>query len=200
MALGYGASFLIWGSSTFRPFRFGHERESSGLSIFRFFRGWASPLHWFMPDPNLDAWSTPCLATAGLLVFLACQWRRTDPTTSAVLAIQTTLLFYQVGFVQYQMSVFLLLAFWLGRFAPALAHDRGLVIAVWGYFAWLTLFDLFYLFRDKVRISPTDKMAVLLDPMALPSFLLGLYVVVTLLRVGGARLEELCETRDPISP
>src|SRR5207253_410619 len=98
MAVVYGVSYRIWGPLTFRPFTFAYHRGSTLTSIFRFLRGGASPLHGFMEHPNLDAWSTPCMAVAGLLVFLACQWRRTDPATSALLAVLTTLLFYKVGF------------------------------------------------------------------------------------------------------
>jgi len=97
IVLGYGVSFLIWGRATFRPFAFGYQRGSTLMSIFRFLRGRASPLRWFLAASDLDAWSTPCLAVAGFLVFLVCQWRRTDPATSALVAVLTTLLFYQVG-------------------------------------------------------------------------------------------------------
>ena len=181
MVLGYGASFLIWGSATFRPFGFGYQRGSTLMSIFRFLRGGASPLRRFVADANVDAWSTPCLMVAGLVVFLTCQWRRTDPTTSALAAILTTLLFYQVGFIQYQMIAFLLMADWLGRYAPALAKDRGLAGAIGGYFGWLTLFDLFYAYVGGV-IHQEDPWGWVDDWVGLPTFLLGSFLLVGLLR------------------
>ena len=181
MVLGYGVSFLIWGSATFRPFGFGYQRGSTLLSIFRFLRGGASPLRWFMADANVDAWSTPCLVVAGLVVFLICQWRRTDPATSALAAVLTTLLFYQVGFIQYQMIVFLLMAYWLGRYAPALAQDRGLAVAIGGYFGWLTLFDLFYAYAGGI-IHADGPWGWVDDWVGLPTFLLGSFLLVKLLR------------------
>ena len=41
------------------------------------------------------------------------------------------------------------MAYWLGRYAPALAQDRGLAVAIGGYFGWLTLFDLFYAYAGS---------------------------------------------------
>ncbi len=180
MAIGYGASFLIWGSATFRPFGFGYQRGSTLMSIFRFLRGSASPLRRFMADANVDAWSTPSLAIAGLVTFLICQWRRTDPATSALAAVLTTLLFYQVGFIQYQMIVFLLMAYWLGRYAPGLAQDRGLAVAIGAYFGWLSLFDLFYAYAGGI-IHQGERWGWVDDWVGLPTFLLGSFLLVKLL-------------------
>jgi hypothetical protein len=181
MTFGYGVSYLIWGSSVFRPFRFGTRRGSTLLSIFRFLRGGASPLGRFVGAHGLDAWSLPCLATAGLLVFLICQRRRTDPATSALAAVLTTLLFYQVGFPQYQMVLFLLMAFWLGRNAPALARDRGLAVAIGSYFGGLTLFDVFYAYAGGV-IHPGGPWGWVDDWVGLPTFLLGSLLLARLLQ------------------
>jgi hypothetical protein len=181
MAAGYVVSYLVWGRSTFRPFGFGYQRGSTLMSIFRFLRGGGSPLHRFMTDANVDAWSTPCLAIAGAAVFLVCQWRRTDPPTSALVAVLTTLLFYQVGFIQYQMILFLLMAYWLGRNGPALAQRRGLAVAIGSYFGWLTLFDLFYAFVGGV-IHPDGPWGWVDDWVGLPTFLLGIFLLAHLLR------------------
>ncbi|HEY4564026.1 MAG TPA: glycosyltransferase family 87 protein, partial [Thermoanaerobaculia bacterium] len=181
---GYAASYAIWGPSTFRPFEFAYRRGSNLLSIFWYLRGGASPLRWFTDRPDLDAWSTPCLAVAGLLVFLACQWRRADPATSALVAVLTTLLFYQVGFVQYQMILFLLMAPWLVRHGPALAQRRGLAASVVGYFGWLTLFDLLYCYAGGILPDRgPGPWAWLGDRAALPTFLLGIALLINLLRL-----------------
>jgi hypothetical protein len=187
MILGYGVSFLIWGSSVFRPIGFGSTRGSTLMSVFRFLRGGASPLRRFgvVSARGVDAWSLPCLAAAGLLVFLVCQRRRTDPATSALAAVLTTVLFYQVGFIQYQMVSFLLMAFWLGRYAPALAGDRGLAAAIGGYFGWLTVFDLFYAYAGGV-IHAGGPWGWVDDWVGLPTFALGGLLLVCLLRWRGA--------------
>jgi hypothetical protein len=184
MVLGYAVSLSIWGRSTFRPFTFAYQRGSTLMSIFRFLRGGASPLRWFVDHPDLDAWSTPCLAVAGLLIFLICQWRRADPATSAVAAVLTTLLFYQVGFLQYQMILFLLMTYWLGRYGPALAWHRGLAVAIGGYFGWLSLFDLFYCYAGGI-MQANGPWGWVADRVGLPTFLLGSFLLVNLLRVAG---------------
>jgi hypothetical protein len=172
MVLGYLVSFSIWGPATFRPFQFGTQRGSTLLSIFRFLRGGASPLRWCWGDVNVDAWSMPCLAVAWLGAFLTCQWRRTDPITSTLAAVLTTLLFYQVGFIQYQMVVFLMMACWLGRYGPTLAQDRGLAVAIGAYFGWLTLFDVFYAYLGGV-IHDDGTWGRVADWVGLPTFALG---------------------------
>jgi hypothetical protein len=181
MVLGYGVSFGVWGPAVFRPFRFGTQRGSTLLSIFRFLRGGASPLRRFVGAQGVDAWSLPCLAAAGLVVLVVCQRRRTDPATSALAAVLTTLLFYQVGFVQYQMVPFLLMAFWLGRHAPAVARDRVLAAAIGGYFGWLTLFDVFYAYAGGV-IHPGGRWGWVDDWVGLPTFVLGSLLLVRVLR------------------
>ena len=181
IVLVYGASFLVWGPATFRPFRFGYERGSTLLSIFRFLRGEASPLRRFVGNSGLDAWSTPCLAVSGLAVFAACQWRHTDAATSAILAVLTTLLFYQVGFIQYQMILYLLMAYWLGLYAPALRQDRVLAVAIGGYFGWLTLFDVFYAWAGGV-LHDDGRWGRVVDWVGLPTFLLGGFLLVSLAR------------------
>jgi hypothetical protein len=180
MIAGYAVSYLIWGSSVFRPFGFGTTRGSTLMSVFRFLRGGASPLRRVVGARGVDAWSLPCLAVAGLLVLLVCQRRRTDPATSALAAVLTTLLFYQVGFVQYQMVPFLLMAFWLGRYAPALARDWGLAAAIGGYFGWLTVFDLFYAYAGGV-IHAGGPWGWVDDWVGLPTFVLGSLLLVRLL-------------------
>jgi hypothetical protein len=187
MVLGYALSVLIWGPAALRPFSFASTRGSTLLSIFRFLRGAASPLGEFLVHPNLDAWSTPCMAAAGLMVFLVCQWRRSDPATSALLAVLTTLLFYKVGFIQYQMILYLLMAFWLGRYARVLTRDRWLAVAILAYFGWLTVFDMLYFYAGGIMIEggPWGWVA---DRVGLPTFLLGGFLLVNLLRVAG-RLE-----------
>ena len=77
------------------------------MSIFRFLRGQYSPLPRLTGFTNLDAWALPALAVAGLAVFLApaCGGGVDVPTGAAAGAL-VTLLFYRVGFPQYQVLVF----------------------------------------------------------------------------------------------
>jgi hypothetical protein len=161
------------------------------MSIFRYLRSSVSPLRLFVDNPNVDAWWLPCLVFAGLLVFLTCLWRRTEPATSALLAVITTLLFYKVGFPQYQMILFLLMACWMRYHWRELTEHRGLAVAIASYFGWLTLFDSLYCYIGGGYIQG-PWFDWLSDWAGLPTFGLGGFLLVSLLRVEG-RTEERTE-------
>jgi hypothetical protein len=132
-------------------------------------------------SPDLDWLSVPAMLVFGLLVFIVCQFARTDPETSAILAIVTALMFYKVGFLQYQVIVFLLLTFWGLRHAQVLDADPALRWAIRGYLGWYTVLDLVYCAAGGV-IHPGDPLAWLDDVAGLPSFLLGALLLGTMLR------------------
>ncbi len=89
-----------------------------------------------------------------------------------MLAVLTTLLFYQVGFVQYQMILYFLVASWL-VFDDGAALLRGWrLFAFPAYFGWLAAFDVWYASIGGV-IHPDDSFAWVEDVVGLPTFLLG---------------------------
>jgi len=184
VAAGLAVSALIWGPATFRPLTFAATRGSTLLSIFRFLRGPYSPLVVLGLARDVDFLALPCLAAAGLAAFAWCLRRRADPATSALAAALTTLLFYRVGFVQYQMVPFLLASYW--ALSPARpARAGGFVAAAMGaYFGWLALFDVYYASFGGV-VHPGDPRAWVDDVAGLPTFLLGSALLVGLLRAAG---------------
>ena len=181
VALGLGLSVLIWGPSTTRPLTFAATRGSNLLSIFRFLRGAYSPLRLAWDAPDVDFLALPCLATAGVSMFAWCGWRRIEPATSALLAVLTTLLFYRVGFVQYQMVPFLLASyrFATGRGGPG--GDRFLAAAAGIYFGWLAIFDAYYASFGGV-VHPGDPWAWVEEVAGLPTFLAGCLLIAGLIR------------------
>ncbi len=187
-AAGLATSWLVWGTSTFRPLAYGASRPSTLLSIFRFLRGAYSPLRPFSATPDADALATPCLALAGLAVFAWCWARRVGPAAGSVLAVLATLLFYRVGFPQYQVIPLVLASYWLvaerdpGR-DPLLAWALGL------YFGWLALFDTFYALDGGI-LHPGDRFAWVEDVVGLPTFALGLALLVAIARDAGRRDRE----------
>jgi hypothetical protein len=186
VVLGLGCSVLFWGPSTIRPLRFAAIRGSLLLSIFRFLRGTHSPLHLLWDAPDVDFLALPCLALAGASVFAWCWWRRVDPATSALLAVLTTLLFYRVGFIQYQMVPFVLGSYWaLSPWGPS-ARDRFLAVSAGIYFGWLALFDV-YLASFGGIIHPEDPWAWVEDVVGLPMFLAGSLLLASLLRFSSGR-------------
>ena len=182
-AAGLVTSWLVWGSSTFRPLAYGASRPSTLLSIFRFLRGAYSPLRPLSATPDADALATPCLALAGLAVFAWCWVRRVGPAAGSVLAVLATLLFYRVGFPQYQVVLLMLVSYWLvAERNPG--RDPLLALALGLYFGWLALFDVFYALVGGV-LHPGDRFAWVEDVVGLPTFVLGCLLVVAISRAAG---------------
>jgi hypothetical protein len=112
-AAGLALSRLVWGPSTFRAIAYGAARPSTLLSVFRFLRGAYSPLGVAFDTPSVDALALPCLTLAGLAVFAWCWIRRVGPAAGALLGVLATLLFYRVGFPQYQVVPLMLASYWV---------------------------------------------------------------------------------------
>jgi hypothetical protein len=181
IALGLAASGYAWGASTFLPLSFAATRESRLLSIFRFLRGTDSPLHlWGVPD--VDMLSTPCLVVALLWLWAWCQLRKVDATSSAALAVLATLLFYKVGFPQYQIVLFLLLTYWATRGPSRPRGGLPVAIAAGCYFAWIASFDVFYWAIGGFIIGPDRPWGRVGEVAGLPTFLLGCVLLACLLR------------------
>lgn len=180
MAAGMTIGFLTWGPSVFGPLGFARTRASSLASIFRFLRGTYSPLRLFTDAPDLDRYSTLAMVVAGAAVFLVCQVRKTAPETSAVVSVLTALMFYQVGFLQYQVLLFLLLVDWRRTHGALLSGRPVLSRIIDAYLAWFTVFDLVYAYAGGV-LHPGDPLAWLDEVAGLPTFALSLALLLGML-------------------
>ncbi len=187
VVLGLGLSVLVWGPPTFRPLTFAATRGSNLLSIFRYLRGADSPLRLVWDAPNLDYLAVPCLAVAGCSVFAWCWWRRAGPAISALLAVLTTLLFYQVGFIQYQMIPFLLASYWAVSPEGPSGPDPLLVASAGIYFGGLALFNVYWASIGGV-VHPEDPWAWVEEVAGLPMFLAGCALLASLLRFSSGPL------------
>src|SRR5262249_53443317 len=109
--LGLSISVLIWGTSTFSPLITAATREST-LSIYVVLPSTHSPLRPFLKSLNLDWLDKAILLTAGLATFTWCILRQIKPALASALAILVTLLFYRVGYTNYQIVFFSLILYW----------------------------------------------------------------------------------------
>jgi hypothetical protein len=181
-SFGMALSWLIWGNSTFRPLTMlASGRVSDLLSVLRFLRGAYSPLRLFGDAPNLDPLASPLLLAALALIFVWSQIRRIDVSTSTVLAVLTTLMFYRVGFPQYWMVLLLLVSSWVLRHGEALAARPILKVALLAYLGWLGFFDLFYAAIGGI-VWPGGRWTWVEDVVGLPTFLLGAFLLGSLFR------------------
>lgn len=182
-ALGMGVSCLLWGKTTFRPLVVASMRSSEMLSVFRFLRGRFSPLRLVVEAPNLDRLAAPCLLCAGLLTFVVCRWRRKDLATSSLAALLVTLVFYRVGYPQYQIVLYGLAVYWYCRDPGILRSSPGLALALGLYLGWLALFDMIY-----VVIGTSARWSWFVSDLAgLPTFGIGLVLWIRLLTAGRSK-------------
>jgi hypothetical protein len=175
IALGLGASVLLWGPATFRPLIFAAGRSSHHLSIYRFLKGYYSPLQWLNFNEDPDQAAPVFMLMALLWAWLLVRKRMIEPAPAAVLAVLVTLMFYQVGFAQYHMVLFVLASHWMMSARGAIKEAIPVWIALGCYFGWLSIFD--------VLLSTTniDYMGIQ-ELIGLPTFLLGCLVLVSIVR------------------
>jgi Glycosyltransferase family 87 len=175
IALGLGASVLLWGPSTFRPLIFAAERSSHHLSIYRFLKGRYSPLSWLVFNEDPDQAAPAFMLIALLWAWLLVRKRMIEPAPAAVLAVLVTLMFYQVGFAQYHMVLFVLASYWMMSARGAIRKAIPLWIALGCYFGWLSIFDVI------LSTTNIDSMGMQ-EWIGLPTFLLGCFLLVSIVR------------------
>jgi hypothetical protein len=168
---GLVGSCLIWGPSTFLPLRLAATRRATTLSIFLFLRGRFSPLPRLGIPGNYDELSTPALLLALGGVWWWFRARKPDVETTAVVAVLVLLLFYRVGYPQYQMVLFVLAAAWLLRHWDRLRNRMALVVTLALYFGWIAAFDVVYMLDDAWSVH--FDLESVQDAVGLPTFLLG---------------------------
>jgi hypothetical protein len=178
IVVGLGASVLLWGPSTFRPLIFAAGRSSHHLSIYRVLKGHYSPLRWLDIRDGLEELA-PAFILAGLA--RASLWVRKykiDPAASSVIAILLTLMFYQVGFAQYYMVLFVLASYWLLCSRSAITDTISVWIPLGCYFGWLSIFDLMLVFLEIDSLGMQEW-------IGLPTFLLGCWLLASTVRFVG---------------
>jgi hypothetical protein len=178
--LGFAVSVLVWGTSTFLPLAFAAERTPR-WSIYSVLGSADSLLRLFSDSANfaLDWLEKPLLVTAGLGVFGWCVLRRTGPALSAALAILVTLLFYRVGYINYQMVFFVLISYWIASEWKQLADRYTLGAVLGGYFCVPAVLD-FVSWSVRLTEGISDITKLTFSVMVLLKFLLGCGLLVGL--------------------
>src|SRR5262249_275389 len=136
-----------------------------------------SPLRPFLHSLNVDWLDKPLLFTAGLGTFTWCIFRRIEPALSSALAILVTLLFYRIGYANYQMVFFSLILYWAVSNWLQFKEHSVLGVLLIGYFSFLAISNLAFwwgligsIFYSKISL-------------ALLQFLLGCGLLIRLAQV-----------------
>lgn len=186
MAAGMAVSWRIWGDAVFRPLAFVSTRGSSLLSVWRYLKGPHSPMVWAgLPPQDFDGFATPVLMLALAVVWAILIPRRTEYAHASFCALLTTVLFYRVGFVQYQMFPFLILPYWYAIHRETVDASRGVRISLILYLGWVVCFDLFDNAVGGI-VGQDRPWAWLEDWSGLPNFVLGIVLLMNLLRMPAA--------------
>lgn len=118
-----------------------------------------------------------------LWAWLLVRKRMIEPAPAAVLAVLVTLMFYQVGFAQYHMVLFVLASYWMMSARGAIREAILLWIALGCYFGWLSIFD--------VMLSKTEIASMgMQEWIGLPTFLLGCFLLVSIVRAPSISRQE----------
>jgi hypothetical protein len=80
--------------------------------------------------------------TAWLGMFVWCIVRQTGPALSAALAVLVTLLFYRVGYINYQMVLYFLVSYWAVSEWEVLKKHTVLAALLVSYFGLLGIVDI----------------------------------------------------------
>ena len=164
--LGLVVSVIIWGTLTFFPVTFAATRHSV-WSIYVVLASSRSPLRLFFDSPNVDWLDKPLLLTTGLATFAWCSLRQIEPVLSSVLAILVTLLFYRIGYANYQMVLFCLISYWVVSNWTRFKQPSVLAALLVGYFSFLAVENLVFWWFVVQTIPHLETLASLFQ------FLLG---------------------------
>jgi hypothetical protein len=178
--LGLVVSMFIWGISTFSPFSFAATR-SSVWSIYVVLASTHSPLRPFLDSPTVDWLEKPLLLTAGLAMLTWCIFRQIEPALSSALAILVTLLFYRVGWTNYQMVLFSLISYWAVCNWAQIKEHSVLATLLVGYFGFLSIAEFAHM-SGLVGSIFYSNIALLLF-----RFLLGCALLVALVQLRPTR-------------
>jgi hypothetical protein len=128
-----------------------------------------------------DLWSPEnvILAAVGIGVFGWTTFHRTEPALSSVLAILVTLLFYRVGYINYQMTLLLTASYLVITKWSSIKPWTFLSFSVISYFGLLAIEDL-------VMVAGLDDYSGYSITFVLLKTIMGFILLANLLSVSGS--------------
>jgi hypothetical protein len=183
IVLGLAISMITWGPSTFRPMTYASSRGSNLLSIWRYLKGAHSPLLWFYEsNVNLDRFALPCILVFLLILTGLAIKLKSKESLVAFCALLTVLTFYTVGFVQYQIVLFVMVPICIVEHGRLILSRPFLVFSGLIYFLWVGSFDLFDNFVGGI-VGFDRKYNWVEDWAGLPMFLVGIFFWIMIMKL-----------------
>lgn len=181
--LGLMISIIIWGPSTFRPITYASSRGSNLLSVWRYLRGSYSPVRWFSDtNLNFDRFALPCILVFIMILTAMAVKLRSKECLITFCALLTVLMFYPVGFVQYQIVLFVMLPLCLVENGRLILSRPSLMLSGLVYFFWVGCFDLFDNFVGGI-VGFDRKYNWVEDWAGLPMFLVGMFFWIMIMKL-----------------
>ncbi len=183
-AVGMGLSFWIWGRGAAYTFVVNAERPSSFLSVFYSLRTALVQVPLWFGKENLDFLSLPAMAVTGCAVLACGLWYRLPTAAIACAGLTAMLLLYKAGHSQFLVVVAYLVCYWLAVRRTDLSKlPWSLALALLCFWGWLCLIETVYPLTKGFTRPPWDRVHTYLG---VPTFLLGAWMVVAILRTAAA--------------
>jgi len=174
--LGFFVCLILWGTSTFKPLVFAANRQLV-FSIYSLLNANHSPFRFVMPFPHPDWFEKPLILSSLLLAFFYCRKYHVTEVFSAVFAILVTLIFYRATCPNYQMVLFMVLAYWAVSEWTGLRQHPFLGLFLIGYFDLMAVADYLDFWQSNQRSVLHSGFVILMQ------FLLGTSLLIGLIRV-----------------
>lgn len=194
---GMGVSFAIWGTGTATTFVINAQRPSSFLSVFYSLRTALVEVPMWFGRENLDFLSLPAMLVAGVSILSFGLWHHLPISATACAGMATMILLYKAGHSQFQVVVAYLVCYWLADRRTTRGNlPWSLALALLSFWGWMCLVETIYPLTKGFTRPPWDQVHTFLG---LPTFLLGSWMVVSILRTAAADARSV-EPTEPLAP
>ena len=174
VVIGYSIAFLVWGKSVWVPFTYATDRQSTQLSIFRFFRSDLSP------TGNLDFLAPYFLVAAVGAWGLIYLFKRKDSFLASIMGFYFTLWFFRVGHFQFYTVLFFLIPLWIAHQRQTKANEPNQAIkrALFAPLMFVSLSVLIYICTQGYKF----KWVWIDETISIPFFIIQCICFATLLK------------------
>lgn len=187
VAAGLGVSFAIWGEDALGPLIYTQDRSPTLLSIFRVSAAYPSVGQRLFGIADMSVFSMPAMLAVGAVISLYVYLYRIPALLGAISGLLAMLLLYKVGYQQYYITYFLLLALatvhWRDR-----RYQMTILLSI-PFVIFVTAFEVYFDLSFRAEPYPFIP-AIVRHHIGIPAFLIGVPTVLAGLYVAGRQRRE----------